>query len=123
MNYYNPFFSIITPFYNAERFVLKYIKQLKKQTFKNWECILIDDYSDDKSYKKIQQLSRNDKRIKIFKNKFKKEIKGPYQARNYGLKKANGEYICFLDIDDFWYKNMLSVKSAIDIIENKLAES
>lgn len=129
MTTFNPFFSIITPFYNAEKYVLPYIKKLKLQTFTNWECILIDDYSKDNGYKLIQEFIKNDKRIKIYKNNLPKEIKGPYQARNFGLNLAIGNYICFLDIDDSWKENMLEIKyrilkktHKIDIIFTNIAK-
>ena len=105
-----PFFSIITSFFNAEKYVFKYISKLQDQTFLNWECILIDDYSEDNGYQKVYQSIKDDDRIKLYKNTLKKEIQGPYQGRNYGLNLAIGEYICFLDIDDYWNKNMLEIK-------------
>ena len=113
-----PFFSIITPFYNSERFINNYFEKLYLQTFNNWECILIDDYSEDRSFDLIQRLSKKDKRIKIFKNKLNKKIKGPYQARNFGLSLAEGAFICFLDIDDYWMDNMLAIKYKV-LKENK----
>ena len=107
-----PFFSIVTSFFNSEKYVYKYISKLKDQTFSNWECILIDDYSEDNGYEKVSKLIKNDKRFKVCKNILKKEIKGPYQ----GL--AIGKYICFLDIDDYWEKNMLEIKKNF-LIKNK----
>ena len=113
-----PFFTVITSFYNSEKYIGKYIAKLRDQTFLNWECILIDDYSEDNGYEKVNQLIENDDRIKVYKNILKKEIQSPYQGRNYGLNLAIGEYICFLDIDDYWKKNMLEIKYNY-LIKNK----
>lgn len=110
MNYEKPFFSIITPFFNAKKYFDLYLQKLKDQSYTNWECILIDDYSEDNGFEKIKLLINNDPRIKVYKNPLSKNIKSPYQARNYGITKAKGEYICFLDIDDYWLENMLMSK-------------
>ena len=66
-----PFFTVITSFYNSEKYFCKYISKLKDQTFSNWECILIDDYSEDNAYEKVSELIENDGRIKLYKNMFK----------------------------------------------------
>ena len=113
MNYEVPFFSIITPFFNANKYFKKYLNKLKSQSFNDWECILIDDYSEDNGFEKIKKLIKEDKRIKVYKNPLSKRIKSPYQARNYGISKAKGIYICFLDIDDYWLENMLMRKYQI----------
>ena len=118
MSNHRPFFSIITSFFNAENYFDKYLLRLQDQTFLNWECILIDDYSQDDGYKKVSKFIKYDKRIKAYKNILKKEIHGPYQGRNYGLNLAIGEYICFLDIDDYWDKYMLEIKYNF-LMENK----
>ena len=66
----------------------------------------------DKKSKNVSKFVtiNNDPRIKVYKNPLSKNIKSPYQARNYGITKAKGEYICFLDIDDYWLENMLMSK-------------
>ena len=69
----SPFFSVITSFFNSEKYLYKYISKLQDQTFLNWECILIDDYSEDNGYEKVSQLIKNDERIRVYKNKLKKE--------------------------------------------------
>ena len=97
-----PLVSIITPVYNSDQFIKKMIMSVKKQTFKNWELILIDDCSKDNSLK-ILNYYKNSK-IKVFKNK--KNI-GAGLSRNLGIKKAKGRYITFIDSDDYWHKNYL----------------
>jgi len=113
-----PFFSVITPFFNAEQYIFIYLEKLRSQTFFDWECILIDDYSNDNGFEILNNLIKGDKRLKVYKNKFIKKIKGPYQARNYGINLAKGEYVCFLDIDDYWMDNMLEIKYKL-ITENR----
>ena len=111
------FFSIITPVLNGEFYIDNFIKTLTNQTYKNWEAIIIDDHSSDNTYKYLRKKSEFDKRFKIYKNQNNKEINSPYAARNYGLNKSNGLYICFLDIDDYWYKEKLAIE--YEIIKNK----
>lgn len=110
MNFKKPFFSIVTPFYNSNEYIEKFISKLKEQTYTNWECLLIDDYSTDLSERLIEKLIIEDERFRFYKNELKKDKKSPYQARNFGLLKSRGEYISFLDIDDYWDKNMLLIK-------------
>ena len=80
---------------------------------------LIDDYSEDNFYEYVYQLIKNDERIKLYKNILKKEMHGPYQGRNYGLNLASGEYICFLDIDDYWHKNVRDKIQLSNKIKNR----
>lgn len=111
-----PLVSIITPIYNAEKYLDETILSVINQSYKNWELILIDDCSVDKSYEIIKKYLKNDKRIKYLKNN--KNI-GPALTRNKGINNSNGEYIAFLDSDDFWKKSKL--KNQIDFMrKNKL---
>ena len=118
MNSRQPFFSIITPIYNGQEYIFNYINTLKKQTFKNWESIIIDDKSTDNTFKLIFENINDDKRFIITTQDKKKLVKGPYLARNKGLKKAKGKYICFLDVDDFWEPEKL--QRHFDIIKENL---
>lgn len=89
--------SIIVPVYNVEKYVKKCIKSLMNQTLKDIEIIVVDDGSTDNSISIVEELSKEDERIKIF----HKTNGGLSDARNYGLKKAKGKYIAFLDSDDY----------------------
>lgn len=89
--------SIIVPVYNVEKYVKKCIKSLMNQTLKEIEIIVVDDGSTDNSISIIEKVAKDDERIKIF----HKENGGLSDARNYGLKKAKGKYIAFLDSDDY----------------------
>lgn len=87
--------SIIVPFYNAEKYLNKCIKSLINQTKQELEFILVNDGSTDSSEEIVK--SYKDKRIKYFKNK----NQGIGKTRNFGIEKATGKYIMFLDSDDF----------------------
>lgn len=95
-----PDVSIIVPIYNAENYLDKCIESLLNQTKKEIEIILINDGSTDNSEKIIK--SYKDKRIKYFKN----ENQGIGKTRNFGIQKATGKYLMFVDSDDYIDKNM-----------------
>lgn len=96
-----PFFSVIIPLYNKERFVFNTLKSVLNQTFTDYEIIVVNDGSTDHSISVIEQI--NDKRIKLFHQK----NQGVSVARNKGIELAQADYICFLDADDFWYPHFL----------------
>lgn len=89
--------SVIIPLYNNQRFIEKCIKSLQAQTYKNCEIIVIDDGSTDNSLSIANAISKEDTRVKVF----KKENEGVSSARNLGIEKAQGDYICFIDSDDY----------------------
>ena len=97
--------SIIIPVYNASRFLEETINFIQEQTYSNWEAIFIDDCSSDNSYDIIKQYQKNDKRIKVIKNKVNN---GVAVSRNNGIDYAKGEYLCFLDADDKWHPEKLA---------------
>ncbi|HHD2971041.1 glycosyltransferase [Clostridium perfringens] len=96
--------SIITASYNAERFIKNTIESVLKQTYQNWEMIIIDDCSSDNTESIVNRYVELDKRIKFFKLE---KNSGAAIARNLGINKANGEFIAFLDSDDLWDENKL----------------
>ncbi|MET0944469.1 MAG: glycosyltransferase family 2 protein [Flavobacterium sp.] len=96
--------SIITPTYNAEKFITETLKSVQNQTYQNWEMILVDDASTDKTIKIISDFAEKDSRIKLFKLE---KNSGNGFARNVALKKAVGKYIAYLDADDLWFPNKL----------------
>lgn len=94
--------SIIMPSWNTARFIGESINSVLKQTYANWELIIVDDCSTDNTDDVVKQF--NDKRIRYFKNE--KNL-GAALTRNRALKEANGEWIAFLDSDDLWTKDKL----------------
>lgn len=99
----NPRISIIVPVYNVEHYLRRCLESIVAQTFKDWECIMIDDGSSDQSGEICDEFHLNDSRFKVF----HKENGGVSSARNVGLDNAKGEYICFCDSDDWVDSNWL----------------
>lgn len=99
--------SIITPVYNASRFLEKTAASVFNQTYTNWEWILVDDCSTDNSWGILQKLSKKDQRVKVYKNDT--NLKSG-KTRNLAIEKAQGRFIAFLDSDDLWHKDKLSVQ-------------
>lgn len=104
-NYDNELVSIITPVYNAERFLTETIDSVIRQTYASWELILVDDCSTDKSEILILNKIKTDDRIKYLKLD---KNSGAAIARNRGIKEAKGNLIAFLDSDDIWDNTKLS---------------
>jgi glycosyltransferase involved in cell wall biosynthesis len=105
----NDLVSIITANYNCENFIDDTIKSVLKQTYKNWEMIIVDDLSTDNSIKIIENYIKEDNRIKLIKLK---ENSGAAVARNRAIEEAKGRYIAFLDSDDLWEKTKLEKQLA-----------
>ena len=99
--------TIITPVYNCEKLIRETIDSVQKQTYKNWEMILVDDCSGDNSEEIIKEIIKEDNRVKYFKLE---ENSGAAVARNYALEKSKGRFIAYLDADDLWRKNKLEVQ-------------
>lgn len=98
----NELISIIVPVYKVEKYLEKCVKSILKQTYTNLEVILVDDGSPDKCGQLCDELAKIDDRIIVF----HKENGGLSDARNYGVERANGEYIGFVDSDDYIHESM-----------------
>lgn len=94
--------SIIMPAYNAEKYISNSINSIIQQTYKNWELIIVDDCSTDKTAKVI--LNYKDERIHLLKNT---KNSGAAISRNRALREAKGKWIAFLDSDDIWHHEKL----------------
>ena len=108
----NPLFSIIIPTYNRSHTILKTISSVIKQTYQNYEVLVIDDGSSDKTKEVVASIK--DSRIKYYYKTHNERS----AARNFGVKKAEGEYICFLDSDDLLLENYLTEYADKIIQEN-----
>lgn len=96
-------FSIIIPVYNVEDYLDRSLDSVIKQSYDDFEAIVVDDGSLDNCPKLCDEWAKKDKRISVI----HKKNGGLSDARNEGVKKAKGEYIIFLDSDDYWDKDLL----------------
>lgn len=101
----NPKVSIIVPVYKAEQYLHRCIDSILAQTFTDWELLLVDDGSPDRSGEICDEYAKKDKRIRVF----HKENGGVSSARNLGLEKVQGEYVTFVDADDWIDADALNV--------------
>lgn len=108
--------SIIIPVYNSEKYLEQCIKSVLVQTYDNWEVIIIDDGSKDNTAQIYNKFAKENNKIKIIYQK----NQGVSAARNKGLEMANGEYITFLDADDWYEKDYL--EKMINIIKKENAD-
>lgn len=106
---HTPFFSIIVPVYNAEDYVDECIKSVLSQSIDDYELILIDDGSTDRSGDICKEYTSRYNNVRLI----TKENGGASSARNCGIKNANGQFLLFLDSDDFW-----CTKHCLEILKN-----
>lgn len=113
--------TIIIPMYNCENTIKKCIETVINQTYENLEILLIDDGSNDETYKKCEVYLKDDRVKYYYKNNT-----GVSETRNYGLKKATGDYIFFIDADDWLELNAIermigiSIENDADIVQSNL---
>ena len=100
--------SVIIPMYNAEKYIKKTLNSIIEQSYQNWEIIIIENGSEDKSPDIIREYEKKYPEIRMIKG----PGKGPGPARNKGLKLAKGDYIVFVDADDYIEKNMYKIMIA-----------
>ncbi|OIQ22722.1 glycosyltransferase family 2 protein [Lacinutrix sp. MedPE-SW] len=103
-----PTITIIMATYNREHFILEMLNSISVQTFKAWECLIIDDGGTDNTEEVISNLLKEDNRFKYIK-RTKKYKKGLCGSRNCGLDLAKGDYIIFFDDDDMVHSNILEI--------------
>ena len=103
--------SIVVPVYNAAKYIEQTVSMVQKQTYTDWELILVEDCSKDESRKVLQNLenSLRDSRIHVI---YKEKNEGAAKARNTGIMAATGEYLAFLDADDIWKETKLEKELA-----------
>ena len=99
-----PCFSVIIPAYNRARFLPECLESVLAQTFTDWECIIVDDGSTDGTRELVAEYVRRDSRFRYH----WQENAGASAARNAGIERARGEWIAFLDSDDWYYPDALA---------------
>jgi glycosyltransferase involved in cell wall biosynthesis len=108
-----PFFSVVIPLYNKANFIKATLQSLSLQSFKDHEVIIVDDGSTDGSLDTVQHLKKDNYKI------IEQANQGVSNARNNGVKAANGEWVAFLDADDLWQPDHLSeLKRCIDTLQD-----
>ncbi len=117
--------SIVVPVYNVEQFIYDCLDSIKNQIYTDFECIMVDDGSTDGCAKICDEYMHSDKRFKAF----HKVNGGLVSARKFGVNKASGEYVCFVDSDDFISESYIATfadiieKHAPDIVANNYLET
>lgn len=101
--------SILMPVYNRVHIVIETLRSIKNQSYKDWECIIVDDGSTDNTREVIQQFVMQDSRFKLYDRPLNHK-KGPSGCRNYAFQLSQGEYIQFFDSDDIMHPDHLMKK-------------
>ena len=98
---------------NSKKFIAQAIESVLMQSFKDFEFIIVDDCSNDSTFKIIKDYSKNAKRIRVYKNLRKK---GPAESRNIAIKLARGQWISVIDSDDVFFPN--KIEKQMNVIKN-----
>ncbi|MBT8394715.1 MAG: glycosyltransferase [Bacteroidia bacterium] len=105
----NDLISIIIPVYNRQTIIVETLDSILSQSYKNWECLLVDDGSADNTLKTLKSFAENDTRFKLFERP-QHLTKGANACRNYGFSQAKGQYINWFDSDDLMEPDFLKQK-------------
>lgn len=101
--------SVIMPAYNSERYISEAIESVINQSYKNFELIIVDDGSTDRTPEIIDKYVETDLRIKVF----HRENAGVSSARNFALQNICGEYVTFIDSDDMYHTDRLKIMYSV----------
>ncbi|MFD2269788.1 glycosyltransferase family 2 protein [Vibrio thalassae] len=111
--------SIITPTFNDIKYIEDTYKSICSQQYKNWEWVITDDFSSDGTFELLEEISKKDSRISLFRNHVNL---GAAVSRNNSIKFSKGRFIAFLDADDLWEKGKLE-KQIEFMVSNNIALS
>lgn len=112
----SPLVSVIIPTFNSEKYISDTIASVQKQTYQNWEIVIVDDCSTDRTQDIVLDFSKSDERIKFYPLE---KNSGAGIARDFAVSKASGKYISFLDSDDLWKPEKIE-KQVDFMIKNNL---
>jgi glycosyltransferase involved in cell wall biosynthesis len=101
-----PLISILVPFFNRKKLLMECVNSIIQSSYSNIEVICIDDCSTDGTYKEIEKIASNDRRVRLYRNK--RNI-GIGLNRNLLISKAKGEYVMFVDSDDLIHKDLIKI--------------
>ena len=104
----NPIFSVVIPIFNAEKYIVDTVRSVLRQTFKDFEVILVDDFSTDNTPAICGLIAEQNKNVKYIRTA--RNYGCPGGPRNLGVRHADGEYVAFLDADDLWHENKLEAQ-------------
>lgn len=99
--------SVITPSYNSEKYISETIASVRKQTYQDWELIIVDDCSTDNTCAIIEKNIKEDSRVKLIRQEHNA---GAAQARTRAMENATGRFIAYLDADDIWLPQKLEMQ-------------
>ncbi|WP_415399096.1 glycosyltransferase family 2 protein [Synechococcus sp. W4D4] len=102
-----PVVSVITPYRNAEKFLLRFVSSIQAQTRTDWVCIMVDDGSTDNGPNLLRNIVSGDSRFHLINNTFSKSWPGPAAARNCALAMVSTDLVAFCDVDDVWHPEKL----------------
>ena len=110
---FEPLVTVVMPVYNDELFVEEAIESVRRQSYGNWECVVIDDASSDASFGLVESATSGDARFRTIRHDVNR---GPGAARNRGIDEAKGRYLAFLDADDLLLRESLAdrVEALVD---------
>lgn len=101
--------SVVMPVYNGERFLPEAVRSVMDQTYRDWELIIVDDGSTDRSREVALEYAAKDDRVSVI----SQDNAGPAAARNNGVNHARGRWIAFIDADDLWDKDKLKAQTVL----------
>ena len=113
-----PLISVVIPAYNAEKYIEEALCSVLGQTYDNFEIVVVEDQSTDQTSSVIKKLAAKDARIRFFQNP---RNLGIAKTRNFGIQAARGDFVAFLDADDYWEKNKIEKQLAIFERNDKVA--
>jgi teichuronic acid biosynthesis glycosyltransferase TuaG len=111
------FVSVVIPAYNAQKYIEKTVRSVLKQTYTNFEIVIVDDCSTDETYTILQALEKEDKRIRVLQNETNS---GVSITRNYAIAESKGKYVVLLDADDLWVETKL--EKQVQLLEKTKAQ-
>lgn len=100
-----PFFTVVVPAYNCKPFILETIDSVKNQTFEDWELIIVDDNSSDGTFDLVKEYVKEHPKISLYQTAI--NYGSPGGPRDFGVKKAKGKFLAFLDGDDVFFSHKL----------------
>lgn len=111
--------SVITPSYNSEKYIAQTIESVQNQTYENWEMIIVDDCSSDRTCEIVEEFAKADPRIQLLRQE---ENAGAGRARTRAMQASEGRFIAYLDADDIWLPEKLEKQVAF-MLEHKCSFS